>query len=84
MNILHVKLIKLTHILVFTVLSLPSLLFLSKDFTPSHTTRDAFTNYSLAFSRDVSLGHLWYRYLFTDALLRYDSSKIEFRARNKK
>ena len=32
----------------------------SRNLTPGHTTRDAFMNSSLAFSRDVSLGHLWY------------------------
>ena len=31
----------------------------SRNLTPSHTTRDAFMNKSLAFSRDVSLGHMW-------------------------
>ena len=30
----------------------------SRNLTPSHTTRDAFMNSSLAFSRDVSLGRL--------------------------
>ena len=42
-------------------LALPSLLSMSKDevkSTPSHKTRDAFMNLSLAFSRDVSLGRL--------------------------
>ena len=29
-----------------------------RNLTPSHTTRDAFVNSSLAFSRDVSLGRL--------------------------
>ena len=31
----------------------------SRNLTPSHTTRDAFMNSSLAFSRDASLGRLW-------------------------
>ena len=31
----------------------------TRNLTPSHTTRDAFMNLSLAFSRDVSLGRLW-------------------------
>ena len=31
----------------------------SRNLTPSHKTRDAFMNLSLAFSRDVSLGRLW-------------------------
>ena len=30
----------------------------SRYLTPSHTTRDVFMNWSFAFSRDVSLGHL--------------------------
>ena len=63
MNILHVKSIKLLTSCVSVVVSgdfcrfkraLSSLLFLL-----GHTTRDAFINQSLAFSRDVSLGRLW-------------------------
>ena len=35
----------------------------SRNLTPSRTTRDAFMNSSLAFSRDVSLGRLCCRWL---------------------
>ena len=41
-------------------LALLSLLPCQKTKTSGHTTRDAFMNSSLTFSRDVSLGCLWY------------------------
>ena len=45
----------------------------SRSLTPSNTTRDAFMNYSLAFSRGVSLGCLWVhlRVVFSSKLEKY-------------
>ena len=45
----------------------------SRSLTPSHTTRDAFMNYSLAFSHGVNLGCLWVhlRVVFSSKLEKY-------------